>query len=118
MTTEKEILKSLQIIPGVGKSLARDIFDLGYRSVRELKTADPESMFRQLSLLRSQPMDRCVLYVFREAVYYASANTHKPELLKWWTWKDTNLQNIEPADRALIRATPASSYNGSHHHHG
>lgn len=33
-------------------------------------------------------MDRCMLYVFRCAVYYASSEQHDPELLKWWNWKD------------------------------
>nr|WP_321429915.1 helix-hairpin-helix domain-containing protein [uncultured Methanolobus sp.] len=29
-----------------------------------------------------------MLYVFREAVYFASNEEHDPELLKWWNWKD------------------------------
>ena len=35
-------------------------------------------------------VDRCVLYVYRCAVYYAntSPDERKPELLKWWNWKD------------------------------
>ena len=32
--------------------------------------------------------DRCLLYVFRCAVYYASAQKHEPEKLKWWNWKE------------------------------
>ena len=32
--------------------------------------------------------DRCVLYVFRCAVYYAEHEQHEPEKLKWWYWKD------------------------------
>lgn len=32
--------------------------------------------------------DRCVLYVFRCAVYYAEQEQHDPEKLKWWYWKD------------------------------
>ncbi|NJM89920.1 MAG: hypothetical protein HC847_25010 [Hydrococcus sp. RU_2_2] len=38
--------------------------------------------------LRGQHIDRCVLYVFRCAVYYASNSVREPELLKWWNWKD------------------------------
>ena len=41
-----------------------------------------------LSALRGRKMDRCVLYVFRCAVYFASESEHDPELLKWWNWKD------------------------------
>jgi hypothetical protein len=36
-------------------------------------------------------MDRCVLYAFRCAVYYASHDVRDPKLLKWWNWKDREL---------------------------
>jgi len=34
--------------------------------------------------------DRCLLYVFRCAVYYASTSPelYDIEKLKWWNWKD------------------------------
>ena len=32
--------------------------------------------------------DRCALYVWRAAVYYADHETRDPEKLKWWYWKD------------------------------
>jgi nucleotidyltransferase/DNA polymerase involved in DNA repair len=67
--------KELQQIPGVGPSIERDLRDLGIRRVEDLEGADAE------------PIDRCVLYVFRCAVYYASQSDHRPELLKWWNWK-------------------------------
>jgi hypothetical protein len=37
---------------------------------------------------KAGPQDRCLLYVFRCAVYYASTAAPEPELLKWWSWKD------------------------------
>lgn len=83
-----ELIKELQKIPGVGKSLAQDLIDLGYRGVEELHGEDPEAMYQSLCSLRCQHIDRCVLYVFRCAVYYASNSVHEPELLKWWSWKD------------------------------
>jgi hypothetical protein len=76
-------------IPGIGPSLARDLTDLGYFRVDDLRGQSPEQMYEQLCSLRGTKIDRCVLYVFRCAVYYASADDHKPELLKWWNWKDT-----------------------------
>lgn len=85
----KTSTKKLQIIPGVGPSIAKDLIDLGYNRVSKLKKADPESMYRSLCELRGQQVDRCVLYVFRCAVYFASSKIHNPELLKWWHWKDT-----------------------------
>ncbi|MBN2125696.1 MAG: helix-hairpin-helix domain-containing protein [Deltaproteobacteria bacterium] len=80
----------LQEIPGVGPSLARDLVDLGYRRIAQLRAADPERMYGRLCALRGAHVDRCVLYVFRCAVYYARNTVHDPELLKWWNWKEKN----------------------------
>ncbi|MCU0537981.1 MAG: helix-hairpin-helix domain-containing protein [Hydrococcus sp. Prado102] len=80
--------QNLQIIPGVGKSLSQDLVDLGYQKVEDLVHEDPEKMYHNLCRLRGQHIDRCVLYVFRCAVYYASNTVREPELLKWWNWKD------------------------------
>ena len=87
-----EATKKFQIIPGVGKSLSRDLVDLGYRKVSDLKGENPETMYQNLIMLRGQHIDRCVLSVFRCAAYYASHSVHEAELLKWWNWKDGNLQ--------------------------
>jgi hypothetical protein len=45
-------------------------------------------MYADLCRQRKAAVDRCVLYVFRCAVYFASQTVHDPELLKWWRWKD------------------------------
>jgi hypothetical protein len=79
---------NLREIPGVGPSIARDLHDLGVRHVQDLCGADPEQLYRQLCTLRDVSVDRCVLYVFRCAVYYADNREHDAELLKWWNWKD------------------------------
>lgn len=81
-------LKELQTIPGVGQSIARDLVDLGFMSISDLNKADPELMYKRLCELRGQHIDRCVLYVFRCAVYFANSKKPEPELLKWWNWKD------------------------------
>lgn len=77
-----------EVIPGVGPSLSRDLHDLGYREVRELRGQDPDEMFARLCGLRGADIDRCVLYVFRCAVYFASHDEPDPELFQWWRWKD------------------------------
>jgi hypothetical protein len=82
------LIKVFEEIPGVGPSLARDFVDLGYTGVKELRGEDPEKMYQKLCKLRGTHVDRCVLYVFRCAVYYAGKSVHEPELLKWWNWKD------------------------------
>ena len=84
----QDTLKKLQEIPGVGKSLARDLYDLGIRKIDDLIDKDPELLYRKLCALRGQHIDRCVLYVFRCAVYYASESEYDVRLLKWWNWKD------------------------------
>ena len=81
-------LTDLQTIPGIGKCLSQDLVDLGYRNINDLKDSDPEAMYQNLMALRGRHVDRCVLYVFRCAVYFASNSVHDPESLKWWNWKD------------------------------
>lgn len=78
----------LQSIPGVGPSIAQDLRDLGMRSVSELKDRNPEAMYQRLCMVRGTQQDRCVLYVLRCAVYFASTTRPNPEKLKWWNWKD------------------------------
>jgi hypothetical protein len=74
-------------IPGVGPSIASDLESLGYRGVAGLRGQDPEAMYEGLMRLQGSHVDRCMLYVFRCAVYYAEGG-RDAERLKWWTWKD------------------------------
>ena len=90
---QQSILMQFQKIPGVGKKVSQDLWDLGFRSLQDLKEQNPEEMYIRLCALQGQPVDRCMLYVFRCAVYYVTEEIHQPELLKWWNWKDE--QGIE-----------------------
>lgn len=78
----------LQIIPGVGPSIAIDLRELGIRRVADLVGKDPEQMYQEMIVRRGMHQDRCLLYVFRCAVYFASTRRPRPEKLKWWNWKD------------------------------
>ena len=82
------ILKELQTIPGVGVSIAEDLWEMGIRKVADLRGKDPERLYVRRCAQVGVQIDRCLLYVFRCAVYYASHKRHQPELLKWWNWKD------------------------------
>lgn len=82
-------LRDLRRIPGVGPSLAQDLADLGIRRVTDLRRRSPERLYERLCRLRGAHIDRCVLYVFRCAVYFASEPRPEPERLKWWNWKDS-----------------------------
>jgi hypothetical protein len=82
--------KDLEQIPGVGKNIAQDIANIGIHSVGQLKDQNPEKLYQKLCDFKASPVDRCMLYVLRCAVYYASNTEHNPQLLKWWNWKDKN----------------------------
>ena len=78
----------LQTIPGVGQSTANDLRLIGIRRVADLRKRNPETLYAKLCQRLGHPVDRCVLYVFRCAVYFATETRHDPEKLKWWNWKD------------------------------
>ena len=78
----------LRTIPGVGTSIARDLQALDIHQVSDLKGRDPQELYDRMELQAGQHVDRCMLYVLRCAVYYASHRRHDPEKLKWWNWKD------------------------------
>jgi len=80
----------LQIIPGVGPSISRDLRALGIRTVAQLRGRNPERMYQRINRLRGVRQDRCLLYVFRCAVYYASTPQPQARLLKWWHWTDAS----------------------------
>lgn len=78
----------LQTIPGVGKSIAEDLRNIGIQTVADLKGKNPEKLFEISNRYEGKIQDRCLLYVFREAVYFAENKNPDPEKLKWWNWKD------------------------------
>jgi hypothetical protein len=88
LTYNKAKLKDLKTIPGVGNSIARDLIDIGINSVGDLKNKDPEILYNKSNIKAGVVQDRCLLYVFRCAVYFANTKTPDPEKLKWWNWKD------------------------------
>ena len=84
----KENLKELMTIPGVGKSIARDLIDIGINSVSDLKNKNAEILYNTSNIKRGVIQDRCLLYVFRCAVYFSKTKNPDPNKLKWWYWKD------------------------------
>jgi hypothetical protein len=87
-TAPKEVVAELSRIPSVGPSIAADLYLLGIREVADLPGRDPEKLYEELCHRVGHRVDRCVLYTYRCAVYYASESKHDPDLLKWWNWKD------------------------------
>ncbi|MCD8035923.1 MAG: helix-hairpin-helix domain-containing protein [Clostridiales bacterium] len=80
-------MSDLRTIPGVGKEMEKDLISLGYTTVESLKGANPGEMYDRLCALTGSRQDRCVLYVFRCAVYFAETENPEPEKLKWWNHK-------------------------------
>jgi len=87
--SKEQVIKELRVIPGVGPSIANDLFNIGIRSVADLKGKDPELLFHQSNNYAGVVQDRCLLYVFRCAVYFAETPKARQEAekLKWWNWK-------------------------------
>lgn len=80
--------KELLQIPGVGKSIRGDLEELGFETISSLIGADPQEMYDRHCKIKGMKVDRCVLHVFRCAVYFATEDNPDPEKLKWWKWKD------------------------------
>lgn len=89
--TKQQVLKEFQTIPSVGKSIAEDLWKMGFRSPQELKNKAPEELYEQLNELYGTKTDRCMLHTFRCIVYFVSTDKHEPKLLKWWNWSDKNV---------------------------
>jgi len=90
--TKDDQLKRLRMIPGVGKSIANDLWNIGIREPADLKGRNPEELYGLSNHHAGMIQDRCLLYVFRCAVYFASTDFKKQdcEKLKWWNWKDVS----------------------------
>jgi len=66
----------LQIIPWAGKSIAVDLHNIGIHDVADLKGKDSEKLCEMSNRFAGKIQDRCLLYVFRQAVCFAKNNTH------------------------------------------
>ena len=87
----ERIVRELCRIPGVGRTVAEDLIQLGICSAADLRGADPEELYRKHNEKKGAVQDRCMFYVFRCVVYYASTAEVERirEKLQWWKWKDT-----------------------------
>ena len=85
---QKEVLKELQQIPGIGKSISLDLWNLGIRKISDLKDKNPAKLYQRSNKFAGMVQDPCLLYTFRCAVYFASENKLHKEKLKWWYWKN------------------------------
>ncbi len=82
-----EALKSgLMKIPRIQVAVVRDLLDLGFQEVEELRGRAPEALFDELRKKKPDtPIDH--LYAFRMAVYYAETPDPDPKRLHPWAWQ-------------------------------
>ena len=85
---KSKCIEELEKISGVGEVIANGLWNIGITSIEELKNKNPENLYKKVCAFEGEIIDKCVLYVYRCAVYYASNDIHDSELLKWWNWKD------------------------------
>ena len=80
--------QSLLSIPGVGEDMRQHLNRLGIQTVEELKGQHPDELYERDCAEQGMKLDRCVLYVYRLAVYYAEHEVREKEKLRWWYWKN------------------------------
>lgn len=115
-------LSLFQTLGSVGPESARDLWALGYRSLDQLRGADPSQMYRRFEGMVGRSVDPCVEDVFRCAVAQALDPELPPERRLWWNWSDqrgrsdVGLEPVQPEsrsnsgreDRRGSAATPAA----------
>lgn len=74
-------LVEFQSIPTVGPKFARDLIDMGYYSVSQLKDKDGAKLLDEHERLIGARTDPCVEDQFRLVVYYAN---HPGNGKQWW----------------------------------
>lgn len=75
-------------IPNVGKKTKESLINIGITCVEDLVGKDAKDLYEKDCKVKGFQEDRCQLYLFRMAIYYAETPNPEPEKLKWWYWKD------------------------------
>jgi hypothetical protein len=79
----------LEQIPSIGAHMAQHLIAAGFSTIDSLKGQDPEDIYLRDCTAQKCEVDRCALYVYRLAVYYADNNGELPlEKSNWWNWKN------------------------------
>lgn len=78
---ELTALAAFQSIPSVGPKFARDLIDMGYYAIAQLKDKDGAELLNQHERLIGAWTDPCVEDQFRLVVHYAN---HPDSKKQWW----------------------------------
>ncbi len=90
ITDKEKVLKQFQTIPSIGKACSLDLWNIGIRSIGDLKGQNPNVLYHKLNSISGVTHDICMLNTFRCAVYFATEDHHEKKKLNWWYWKDKN----------------------------
>jgi nucleotidyltransferase/DNA polymerase involved in DNA repair len=85
-----KILTELRTIPGVGKVISHDLYDLNIRGIDDLRRIRADRLYDMHNKLKKSVQDRCMLYTFRCAIDYADKSEEGRKGFKnnWWDYKD------------------------------
>ena len=75
-------------IPNIGEKTKKSLMNIGITCVEELNGQKAEDLYNKDCLMKGYQVDKCLLYLFRMAIYYAEHTSWEKEKLKWWYWKD------------------------------
>ena len=81
-------MSDLRLVPGIGAKKEKELMDLGYGSLEELKNADPDELYFLACAKEGWQLDKCVLYAFRCAVAFAKDPAPNPDEYRWWYFCD------------------------------
>lgn len=76
-------------IPGIGENMAEHLIRAGFPTVESLKGKDASEVYAADCMAQGVAVDRCALYCYRLAVYYADhSGVLPPDKQNWWDWKE------------------------------
>lgn len=79
----------LMKIPGIGINMSEHLIRAGFPTIESLRGQSPDDVYAADCIVQGMPVDKCALYCYRLAVYYADHGGQLPEgKQNWWDWKD------------------------------
>lgn len=93
---------SLSDLRNVGKATLGDFALLGIRTLEQLATRDPDTLYADMQRLTRSAQDPCVRDVFAATIHQARTG----EALDWWTFTPERKTVATPRSSRSRRAAP------------
>ena len=68
-------------IPNIGEKTKQSLLNIGITCVEDLKGKNPEDLYSKDCIVKGFQEDKCQLYLFRMAIYYAENTVREEEKL-------------------------------------